>query len=441
MERQSSHPEVLQEIACAAAAYSSRNPSSLTLFNQSQRYMPGGNTRSALYFAPFPLYIADSFRCHLRDVDGHDYLDVLGEYTAALYGHSEPVIREAITQTAARGFSNGAPGEGEIRLARLMCERFPSVDYIRFCNSGTEANLYALTLARLATGRSALLGFSGAYHGGVFAFPGGGSPMNAPFDWTICRYNDVADTVAAIDRLGASLAAVIVEPMMSNGGCIPADQVFLEVLRARCDASGALLIFDEIVTSRMGPQGMQGITGVLPDLTTFGKYLGAGFSFGAFGGRADIMDLMNPLRSDALVHAGTFNNNVYSMSVGAEALERVFTPARAEKLFADGETLREQLNLIAAAVSPAVQFTGCGSTMNIHFHSGPISCPKDLADEPWELLRLFHLDLLEQGIYAAARGQISLSLPMTDADCAFIVGTVDKVLRGRSDLINSVMTP
>lgn len=428
----------MQAIEAAIQRYARRNPNSRTLHEQARAWMPGGNTRSALYWAPFPLYVTHSEGCRVRDADGNEYLDVLGEYTAGLYGHSDPVIAQAVARTVAGGYSNGAPGASEIQFAQLICRRFPSVASVRFCNSGTEANLYALTLARVFTGRKKLLGFSGGYHGGVFAFAGGGSPMNAPFDWTLAKFNDSAGTAALIEQLGADLGAVIVEPMMSNGGCIAADRSFLRTLRDKCSEVGALLIFDEIVTSRMGSGGLQQRLGIEPDMTTFGKYFGAGFSSGAFGGRADVMSLLDPSAPNALLHSGTFNNNVYSMTVGYAALKDVFTPERAEKLHADGEALRARLNDIAREVSPAVQFTGCGSIMNIHFKRGPIRCPEDLAAEPKSLLQLFHLDLLEEGIYAAARGQINLSLPMQAKDFEKIATAVRKCLNRRAELIEAI---
>ena len=437
--REAALEEADAALAAAESAYAARNPESLRLHRDAHAHMPGGNTRSALFWSPYPLYAARSEGCELVDVDGHRYLDALGEYSAGLYGHSDPVVAAAVTRVVAGGVSHGAPGLGELTLARLLCERFPAVEQIRFCNSGTEANLYALALARAATGRGKLLGFQGGYHGGVLSFPAAGNRLNAPFDWTLCRFNDVAGTAAAIETAGEDLAAVIVEPMMSNGGCLVADPAFLAMLRSRCDAVGALLIFDEIVTSRMGRAGMQGLTGIKPDLTTFGKYLGAGFSFGAFGGRADIMAQMDPSRRDALVHAGTFNNNVFSMTVGAAALAEVFTPDRAARLHADGERLRARLVDVAATISPAIRFTGLGSIMNIHFAPAPVTTPQDLADEPALLKRLFHHDMLAEGIFIAPRGQINLSLPMEAAHFDAIVSAVDKVLTRRAALIKSLV--
>jgi glutamate-1-semialdehyde 2,1-aminomutase len=422
----------------AKRAFSGRNPNSKALYARAQSVMPGGNTRSALHFDPFPLYVEESFGARIRDADGHIYIDALGEYTAGLYGHNDAMIRQAVHDALAKGVSNGAPGVGEIRLAEAICERFPNIEQVRFCNSGTEANLYALSLARAATKRGKLLCFSGAYHGGVFVFAGGGNAMNAPFEWTICRYNDVEAAGAAIDRLGDTLAAVIVEPMMSNGGCIPATADFLKALRKRTSDNGALLIFDEVVTSRMSQGGLQGVHGINPDLTTLGKYLGAGFSFGAFGGRASLMDLMNPTHPDALPHAGTFNNNVISMAAGAAGLESIYTRERANALFESGEKLRARLNEVAAHLAPSIQFTGCGSVLNIHFHTGSITCPDDLADEPKSMFDLLHFDLMERGVYAARRGQINLSLPMNEADLESIVDAVRIFLTRREPLLSTL---
>jgi glutamate-1-semialdehyde 2,1-aminomutase len=422
----------------ATAQFVARNPKSRALYERAERVMPGGNTRSAIFFEPFPLYLLESSGAHVVDADGHRYLDTLGEFTAGLYGHSEHRIFEAARMAAAHGVSNGAPGIYEIELAELLCDRFPSLERLRFCNSGTEANLYAVSLARVATRRKRLLCFRGGYHGGVFVFAGGGSPINAPFEWTVGSYNDVEGTAALIQRMGDELAAVLLEPMMVNAGCIPAAPAFLTMLRERCSKSGAVLIFDEVVTSRHGAGGLQGFYGVRPDLTTLGKYIGGGFSFGAFGGSERLMSWFDPRRPDALPHAGTFNNNVYSMSAGATALKSIYSRERAEELFRAGQSLLERLNALCRRRAPGAQFVGLGSTINVHFHKGAIQRPQDLADEPKGLVTLFHLDLLEQGVYAARRGQINLSLPMGDPDWDVICAAVEAFLVRRASLIEAL---
>jgi glutamate-1-semialdehyde 2,1-aminomutase len=271
----------------------------------------------------------------------------------------------------------------------------------------------------------------------VFVFAAGGSRINAPFEWLVGRYNDAERAASTIRTHGPELAAVIVEPILTNAGCIPATPEYLAALRQACDAEGVVLIFDEVVSSRHGPGGVQSLLSTRPDLTTLGKYLGGGFSFGAFGGRAELMALMDPRRPDGLPHAGTFNNNVFTMSAGATALRTVYTAERAQALFESGQALLERLNALCRSKAPAVQFTGMGSTINIHFHRGTIRSPEDLAQEPKALVSLFHLDLIEQGVYAARRGQINLSLPMGTGEYGAIHAAVSSFLERRASLIEA----
>ncbi|HET6305612.1 MAG TPA: aminotransferase class III-fold pyridoxal phosphate-dependent enzyme, partial [Rhodopila sp.] len=315
----------------AKEAYVARNPKSFARNVEATGVMPGGNTRTVLFYPPFPLAMARAEGCRLWDMDGAEYVDFLGEYTAGLYGHSHPVIRAAVDRALDGGISMGAHNMLEAKFARAVCDRF-ALERVRFTNSGTEANLLALTLSRVFTGRPKLMAFDGAYHGAVFTFAGGGSPVNAPFPFVLAPYNDTAATLALIEQHGPELAAVILEPMIGSGGCIPAAPEFLAALREACSRVGALLILDEVMTSRLSPGGLQAVRGVKPDLTTFGKYVGGGMSFGAFGGRADIMDLFDPRRPDALPHAGTFNNNVLTMSAGLTGLTEIYTPDAARAL-------------------------------------------------------------------------------------------------------------
>ena len=212
---------------------------------------------------------------------------------------------------------------------------------VRFTNSGTEANLMALTAARAFTARPAILAFRGAYHGSVLTFPlGGSSPARAPYPVVTAGYNDVDDATAAIREHAGQLAAVIVEPMLGSGGCIPARPDFLHALRDASEAAQVPLIFDEVMTSRMSAGGQQARAGIVPELTTLGKYVGGGMSFGGFGGRAEIMD---QFRTN-FTHAGTFNNNVLSMAAGQVAMGEIFDADAADALFARGEALRARLN-------------------------------------------------------------------------------------------------
>ncbi len=404
-------------LADAEARYVAANPRSRARHAEAARVLPGGNTRSILFYPPFPVTITRGEGARLFDLDGHAYLDFLGEYTAGLYGHSDPVIRAAVEQALADGILLGAPNRYEAELAKLMCARFPSCELVRFCNSGTEANLNALSGARAATGRSHILVFEGAYHGGMLSFAHGSSPMSIPFPYVFARYNDLEGTLGLIEQHAQELAAIIVEPMMGAGGCIAAEPDFLQGLRDAATRHGIMLIFDEVMTSRLSPGGLQEALGVLPDMTTFGKYLGGGMSFGAFGGRAAIMGRFDPSRPDALPHSGTYNNNVLTMAAGVAGLSKVFTPAAADALSAQGERLKARLNAIGAHQGVPVQVTGVGSILCMHFQDEAVRQPDDTEHTPAAARALFHLEMLARGFYVARRGFIALSLPLTEADC------------------------
>lgn len=423
-------------LAEAYADYTERNPRSLARHEAASEVMPGGNTRSVLYYAPFPLGVARGQGCYLMDLDGHRYVDFLGEYTAGIYGHSHPVIRAALEGAMDDGLNFGAPNVLEVRLAQAVCQRFPSMELVRFTNSGTEANLMALTAARTFTKRAKIMVFGGGYHGGVLYFSGGSSsPVNAPYDFVIAPYNDLAGTAALIDQHGADLAAVILEPMLGGGGCIPAEREFLAMLRAATTRSGSLLIFDEVMTSRLSPGGLQAVHGIVPDMTTLGKYVGGGMSFGAFGGRADLMAQFDPSRPDALPHAGTFNNNVLTMSAGLAGLTEVYTPAAAVALNARGDALRERLNALCRRHEVPMQFTGMGSMLNVHMTATPIRTPADAALANQPLRELFFFDMLNAGVWLARRGMINLSLPIGDAECDLLVNAVEEFMQNRTALL------
>jgi glutamate-1-semialdehyde 2,1-aminomutase len=400
----------------AEARYVAANPKSRARDAAAARSLPGGNTRSILFYPPFPVTMTRGEGARLFDLDGHEYLDFLGEYTAGLYGHSDPVIHTAVKQALADGIVLGAPNRYEAELAKLMCERFPSVELVRFCNSGTEANLNALSGARAATGRSHILVFEGAYHGGMLSFAHGSSPMSIPFPYVFARYNDLEATQTLIERHKDQLAAIIIEPMMGAGGCIPAEPGFLAGLRAAASRHGIILIFDEVMTSRLSPGGLQATLGIIPDMTTFGKYLGGGMSFGAFGGRADLMSRFDPNRPDALPHSGTYNNNVLTMAAGVAGLSRVFTRQAASALTDRGERLKARLNAIGENSGVPVRVTGIGSILCMHFQHEPIRQPDDTLHTPAAARALFHLEMLRRGFYVARRGFIALSLPLTEAD-------------------------
>jgi glutamate-1-semialdehyde 2,1-aminomutase len=417
----------------AREAYVTAAPRSLARYVEATTVMPGGNTRTVLHYAPFPLAMAHAEGCRLWDADGRVFIDFLGEYTAGLYGHSHPVIRGAIDRALDGGISLGAVNMMEARFARAVCDRF-DLERVRFTNSGTEANLLAILAGRRFTRRSKVMEFYGSYHGAVLGFAGGGSPVNVPFETIVAPYNDIETTRRLISE---DLALAILEPMIGSGGCIPASPAFLAMLRAETTRVGALLILDEVMTSRLAPGGLQSVAGIKPDLTTLGKYLGGGMSFGAFGGAAEIMDLFDPRRPDALPHAGTFNNNILSMTAGLAGLTEVYTAEAAAALNARGDALRDRLNALCHAAGAPMQFTGIGSMLAVHMTRDTVTSPEVAARANPKLKELFFFDMLSHGIWLARRGMMALSLPIGDAECDALANAVSEFLGVRASLLIS----
>jgi glutamate-1-semialdehyde 2,1-aminomutase len=409
------HAAIDQALAGAYKRFTESNPASHRQFEEQARYMPGANSRSVLFYAPFPLTIAKGEGAALWDADGHRYADFIAEYTAGVYGHSAPEIRDAVAEAMQSGINLTGHNLLEGHLARLICERFPQIEQLRFTNSGTEANLMALTAALHFTGRRKIVVFAGGYHGGVLGFGAKPLPTTVPFDFLVLPYNDAQTAREQIEKHGAEIAAVLLEPMQGASGCIPGSLDFLQTLRESATRVGALLIFDEVMTSRLAPHGLANKLGIRSDLTTLGKYIGGGMSFGAFGGRADVMALFDP-RTGSLAHSGTFNNNVLTMAAGYAGLTKLFTPQAAGALAERGEAMRARLNALCLEEGVAMQFTGLGSLMNAHFVGGEVRGIDDLAQVDGRLRQLLFFYLLSQGIYTSPRGFVVLSLPLADAD-------------------------
>lgn len=426
----------------AEANFVNANPKSHARAEGAKRSMPGGNTRTVLHYTPYPLALAGGEGCYVTDIDGHRYGDFLSEFTAGLFGHSEPRIISAIKSVLDSGISLGGPNRYEADLAALLCARFPSLERVRFCNSGTEGNLFAVSAARAFTKRDKVMVFDGGYHGGVFYFGQTKGAINAPFPYVMGAYNDAERTLGLIELHAADLAVVVVEPMQGSG-CIPATRDFLAALREATARHGIVLQFDEVMTSRLAPGGLQGHLGITPDMTALGKYLGGGMTFGAFGGRADIMAMFDPYRPGATPHGGTFNNNVLSMAAGLTGMRDIFTPEVAVALNASGDALRERLNGFIANCGAAMQATGRGSMLTIHFQRGSIERPEQTwmtgeeAKRHEQLRALFHFDMLAAGQYLARRGFMALSLPMTAREHDGFAAAFEDFLRVRRPLLEN----
>ena len=428
-------PGLDDALTAAEQSFAAANPLSRARHERACGVLPAGHSRQTLYYAPFPLTIASGHGARVTDLDGHEYLNLVGDYAAGVFGQSCEPIQSAIRNALQAGTSLSGPNTVEVELAELISQRIPSVAQVRFCNSGSEACLFASLLARHATNRPKLLVFNGCYHGGFLIYGATDPPLTVPIPAVKANYNDVEGTRAILRANAPDIAAVLVEPMMGSGGCIPATPEFLEMLREETRRLGVVLVFDEVMTSRLGPGGVQGLRGIKPDLTTLGKFWGGGFAFGAFGGARELMQHLDTRSGGLLSQGGTFNNNVITMTAGLTGARDVYTPDACRRLNGLGDALREQLNELGRSLRIAFQSTGIGGVQNTHWHDRPIADPGNVEPANAPRRRLFQLEMIARGYYVAQRGMINLSLPTQASDLTgFVQATREFLTRHASVL-------
>jgi glutamate-1-semialdehyde 2,1-aminomutase len=428
--------------------YRRTTPTSRALHERAVKVMPGGTTRTTTYFDPYPLYIERGEGCRIWDADGAERIDMLGNYSAMILGHAHPKVVEAINKQAARGTAFAAANAIEVELATLLCERVPSLDMVRFCNSGTEATMFAMRLARAFTGRPKIARIEGGYHGThdsaeVSTHP---NPNEAgPADRPIARPDSIGTLQVVLDATvilpfnnpdaaerilreeGEQVAAVILEPIIGAGGVIAATDDFIARLRAVTRELGMLLIFDEVISLRVAPGGAQQLYGVTPDLTTMGKIIGGGLPVAAFGGRADVMELLDPRREPNLPQGGTYNGNPLGMAAGVAAL-RELTPDVYEELNRKGARVKDQLTEVFAFHGMPAQVNGVGSLLAIHFTDIPVTDYRTKATSNARITHDFFLALVNHGVLMAPRAMGALSTPMAEDDIQDFVDAVDTVI-------------
>ena len=410
--------------------------------------MPGGTTRTTTYFDPYPLYIDRGAGCRVWDVDGAERIDMIGNYTAMILGHSHPKVVEAIRKQAARGTAFAAANPIEVELATLLCERVPSLELVRFCNSGTEATMFAMRLARAFTGRPKIARIEGGYHGthdyaevsthptvaeaGASDRPTAspdsiGTPAWALRDTVVLPFNNPDAAERILREEAGQVAAVILEPIIGAGGVIASTREFLERLRSVTRRLGMLLIFDEVISLRVAPGGAQQLYGITPDLTTMGKIIGGGLPVAAFGGRADVMELMDPRREPNLPQGGTYNGNPLGMAAGVAALKEL-TPDVYEDLNRKGARVKDQLTEVFASHGLAAQVNSAGSLLAIHFTDIAVVDYRTKATSNPTITHDFFLALVNHGVLMAPRAMGALSTPMGEPDIQEFVDAVDAVI-------------
>jgi glutamate-1-semialdehyde 2,1-aminomutase len=389
--------------------YHNRTPRSAELAGVAERLMPGGDTRAATYFPPHPVTVTRGEGPFLWDVDGNRYVDLIGNYTSLVHGNAYPPIVEAMRTQAARGTAWAARCEPALELAAMLIERVESVEQVRFGNSGTEAAMLAMQIAKHVTGRDKILMAKHGYHGSHEDTEIGLLGSEGPRTY-LATYGDAASFAQMLEAHRAEIACVLLEPVLGSGGIVSSPPGFLTAVADATRRAGALFVLDEVICFRMAYGGAQSLHAVTPDLTMFGKLIGGGLPVGAVGGRADLLGITDPRQLRMFV-SGTFNGNPMTMAAGAVSV-RELTAERIGVM----DRLRQRLSrgLHAAAAAHGLPFSAheAGSLMNVFFT--PTAPEARLVRPDARNMYLFHLAALNHGLFLAPRGMIALSTVITD---------------------------
>ena len=436
-------------IEALEADYAARNPRSRRQYELGRTVMPGGVAKGAYFSKPYPLFLVSGEGCYVTTLDGQRLLDCANHHTAGVLGHRHPAVMEAVREQLARGFALGGPTTVEYELAREMTERVPSLERVRFAGSGGEAAQNVLRLVRGWTGRQKIAKFEGAFHGRVDALEvsvsppldeagaesapravpqGRGFDRGVAEDTVILPYSHPEAVEQLLVQHRDELAAVWLDP---RAGVLDADREFIRHMRGITEELDLLLVMDEVVAFRVGPGGLQEQCGIRPDLTTFGKIIGGGFPIGAFGGRADLMDLLDDARGGTgYMHSGTFHGHPVALAAGLATL-RTLTPAAYEHLTALGDELRTEANALFGRLGVAAQAVGDGSLFGIHFTAEPLHNYRSLATADGEQAYRVHLQLLAQGVMlSSGLGMCALSLPMDRSHVAAVLAALEGAVSG-----------
>ncbi|RJP23201.1 MAG: aspartate aminotransferase family protein [Candidatus Abyssobacteria bacterium SURF_5] len=422
------------------------------LMEPARRYMPGGDTRTTAHYLPYPVFMKKGAGCRIYDADGHEYIDFMNNFTTLILGHAHPKVVGAVADQVKLGTAYAAPTESQFELARLICERVPSVEQLRFCSSGSEATMMAIRAARAFTGKQKVMKIEGGYNGNhdigeislvaipteagpfeepITLQPDKGVPLSSVDGVIVTPFNEPEITEKLIKKHRDELCAIIMEPMMGALGMIAPMPGYLQEMRRITKENEVLLIFDEVITLRLSPAGLQGMAGIEPDLTAMGKIIGGGLPIGAFGGRKDIMQLFSPETADFMWHASTFSGNPLTIAAGLACM-RELTPQVYDRLNAAGDALRKGFNIAFDEIGIRGQATGLGSLVNLHMTDRPIRNARDsitglfgAGPIPMHL----HLCMLQRGIFPAGRQMYCVSTPMTAKEIEKAVGALTETLQ------------
>jgi glutamate-1-semialdehyde 2,1-aminomutase len=425
--------------------YEAATSGSRAQYDRARQYIPLGTSRSTISVQPYPIYAAAAQGCRLTDLDGTTRIDCNNNMTALALGHAHPAVIAAVAEQLPKGTAYAAPTELETALAAELCGRVPSLDKLLFVNSGTEAVMGAVRVARAHTGRAKIAKMEGGYHGFSDALmisgksvPAGndpdlpraqpdldGIPRGVVDDTVVIRYNSITSAERVIAEHGHAMAAVLIEPVLGSGGMIPADPDFLAALRVLTRKAGILLICDEVITLRCAPGGGQDLYGLAPDLTTMAKIIGGGFPVGAYGGSDAVMgSFAAPGPGRHMANLGTFAANPVTLAAGLATM-REFDAAAIARLNALGHSLRAALQAVARRHGLGVQVTGLGSLFQIHFTPAAVRDFRAAQSADAVLQRLAQLAMANHGVLLAPRCMGCLSTPMDDAEVDAVAAAFD----------------
>lgn len=414
--------------------YSERTVRTREHLEAARKYLPGGDTRAAAYYAPYPVFMERGRGCRVWDCDGNEYVDLVNNFTSLIHGHAHPRLIEAARAQSEKGTAFAAPSIIQYEHARHLCDRVPCLDLVRYCNSGTEATMFAMRVARAFTHKDGFLKIDGGYNGAHdfveantladFMAEGlpsvrleRGVPARLAEDLFITPFNDLEATESILREHHDRIAGIIMEPMLGSGGLIYPQPGYLQGMRELADRYDVVLVFDEVISFRLSRGGVQELETVRPDLTALGKLIGGGYPVGAFGGRSEIMAHFDPSHPEHVAHSGTFGGNNNTLAAGLVAME-MYQQGEVDRINALGDRLRSGFQAAMDRVGIAGRAGGWGSLVGTLFSARELHSAKDVVLgflDSGDISALLHWEMLNRGVFYASRGMYVVSTPMDEA--------------------------
>jgi glutamate-1-semialdehyde 2,1-aminomutase len=413
--------------------YHERTPKTREHLEVARKYLPGGDTRSAGYYGPYPVFMERGQGCHVYDADDNEYIDLVNNFTSLIHGHAHPRLIEAARAQSEKGTAFAAPSVIQYEHARHLCDRVPSLDMVRYCNSGTEATLFAMRAARGFTGKDGFIKMDGGYNGvhdfveantiADFMAEGlpsvhleRGVPACVADGLYISPFNDLAATESILKEHHEEIAGIIMEPLLGSGGLIYPQEGYLRGMRELADRYGVLLVFDEVITFRLSRGGLQEQEGVTPDLTALGKLIGGGYPVGAFGGRSEIMARFDPNHPEHIAHSGTFGGNNNTLAVGLVAME-MYPQEEVDRINGLGDRLRSGFEAAMKRDGIRGRAGGWGSLVGTIWTGRELENARDVVLgflDSGDISSVLHWEMLNRGVYYASRGMYVVSTAMDE---------------------------